>query len=172
MTNQPENSLPFRIEEEKNIAFDTSQSVVNEFTDPMTKETWVRKEMRQDTFRERDPETVAKNKNTLLQVMKEYAGEYIPDTYYAVAKDEEGKPTVQIVQKKISGKTYREKENSKELKSAHKDARRDIMQRIVKMVLEDERVQENPELYRTMEAYSNPDNIMIDEDNKMWVVDW
>lgn len=167
------NAQPFRNSEESLLSNSSAQAVVYEFTDSETGESWVRKEMKTLPSRHerRSPETIAKDKLKLLELLKEFIGEYLPETHYVVAENAQGKPTVEIVQRKIFGKTLKEAKADGSWEPEYNDARRDIMKKINALVW-DGRAKGLPDLYRIQEAYGNPENIMIDENKKVWVVDW
>lgn len=166
---------PLRNQNEQQILVESSQSDVYEFTDPQTGRQLVRKEMKKlpAWMEGRAPQEIARDKSRLYQMMKEYLGEYLPETHYIVSADTKGSPRVQIIQEKISGKTYTQIKKDNEWEPEYDTARRDIRDKL-NLMSQDPRVDsdEMPDLYRVGEAYASTDNIMIDKDKKVWVVDW
>ncbi len=124
-------------------------------------------------WEKRTPQEIARDKLKLFQVMKEYLGEYLPETHYIVSANTHGAPRVQIIQERIDGKTYTQTKKDNEWEPEYDNARRDIRSKI-DLMSQDPRVNMNemPDLYHVGEAYANTDNVMIDKDKKVWVVDW
>lgn len=168
------NRLPFRNESEQPLNVpESAQSTLYEFTDSETGDVWVRKELKllPKEWEKRDAQTIAHDKQRLYALLQEYLGEYLPETHYVVAADEDGRPRVEIVQKKIMGRTYADAERGGGFKPEYYDARKDIMKKVQAM-LKDERAEEIPQAAMACEAFAVPENIVIDENGKVWVVDW
>lgn len=75
---------------------------------------WVLKQLRQkssdyDALGD-DPSEAAATLNRFYRIVKRHFGERVVDTWYLVAKDQSGKPTVVSIQPKVEGETLLENE--------------------------------------------------------------
>ena len=113
----------------------------------------------------------AKHKKIIFEVLREYLGDYLPNTSYIIGKNKNDKPTVQIVQPCIEGKTWYETQRAGEITEDMLQQLLDIKNQIDKAA-GDPRLDDIREAYRIFEAYGEPRNIIIQPDGKLKVIDW